>query len=144
MNASSISPAYTCGLPTVNSLSAWSMNSQLYHALAAKAQRIKRLDSLAVPIRQAILVKFAVHQHHHKENMEPEPVASTSSHKLSYVFYNDRGLRTGWRLLIYFGMIFVLVFGARLVARRLGSGDAKSAPPSDFARTILQAIAELV
>jgi membrane protease YdiL (CAAX protease family) len=82
-------------------------------------------------------------QDHHKENMEPEPSSRTSSNKLSYVFYNDRGLRAGWRLLIYFGMIFILVFGAGLIARRLGSG-AKSAPPSDFARTILQAISELV
>src|SRR5579864_1751548 len=82
-------------------------------------------------------------QDHHKENMESEPVASTSSNKLSYVFYNDHGLRAGWRLLIYSGMIYVLVFGAQLIGRRLASG-AKSASPSDFARTIIQAIGELV
>jgi len=83
-------------------------------------------------------------QDHHKENMEPEPSANVASNKLSYVFYNDRGLRAGWRLLIYFGMIFVLVFGAGLIARRLGSLSSKSAPPSEFARTIFQAIGELV
>jgi uncharacterized protein len=75
--------------------------------------------------------------------MEPEFSPSTAPNKLSYVFYNDHGLRAGWRLLIYFGMIFVLVFGAGVIARRLGSG-AKNAPPSDFARTIVQAIGELV
>jgi uncharacterized protein len=75
--------------------------------------------------------------------MEPEFSPSTSPNKLSYVFYNDHGLRAGWRLLIYFGMIFVLVFGAGVIARRLGSGG-KNAPPSDFARTIFQAISELV
>jgi uncharacterized protein len=75
--------------------------------------------------------------------MEPEFSPSTAPNKLSYVFYNDHGLRAGWRLLIYFGMIFVLVFGAGVIARRLGSG-AKNAPPSDFARTIFQAISELV
>ena len=58
-------------------------------------------------------------QDHHKENMEPEPSANVAPSKLTYVFYNDRGLRAGWRLLIYFGMIFVLIFGAGLIARRL-------------------------
>jgi hypothetical protein len=27
-----MSPANTCGLPTLNSLTTWNMNSQLYHA----------------------------------------------------------------------------------------------------------------
>jgi len=76
--------------------------------------------------------------------MEPEISSSAASNKLSLIFYNDRGLRAGWRLLIYCGMIFVLVVGAGSVARRLGSGSSKSAPPSDLARTILQAIGELV
>src|SRR5580765_7380164 len=31
-NASNMRPANTCGLPTLNSLNTWSMNSQLYHA----------------------------------------------------------------------------------------------------------------
>ena len=83
-------------------------------------------------------------QEHHKENMEPEPSSSTSSNKLSYIFYNDGGLRAGWRLLIYFGMIFVLAVGAGSIARRLGAGHARGAPQSDFARTIFQAIGELV
>ena len=76
--------------------------------------------------------------------MEPETSSNVAPSKLSYVFYNDRGLRAGWRLLIYFGMVFVLVFGAGLIAKRLGSASSKSAPSSDFARTILQAIGELV
>jgi hypothetical protein len=33
----------------LNSLSTWSMNSHLYHALAAKAQRIVQLDCLPSP-----------------------------------------------------------------------------------------------
>ena len=43
--------------------------------------------------------------------MEPEISSSAASSKLSFVFYNDRGLRAGWRLLIYCGMIFILVLG---------------------------------
>lgn len=76
--------------------------------------------------------------------MEPEPSANVASSKLTYVFYNDRGLRAGWRLLIYFGMIFVLVLGAQFLVRRLSSGHAKDVPSSDFARAIFQAIGELV
>lgn len=76
--------------------------------------------------------------------MEPELTPSTASNKLSYVFYNDRGLRAGWRLLIYCGMIFVLVQGAGLIARSLGSGQPKGVPSSDFTKTVFQAIGELV
>src|SRR4029077_2943129 len=38
-NASSMSPANTCGLPTLNSLTTWSMNPHLYHAARANAQK---------------------------------------------------------------------------------------------------------
>ena len=77
-------------------------------------------------------------------NMEPEISSSRASHKLSYIFYNDRGLRAGWRLLIYCGMIYGLVLGARVVARGLGAAQSRGAPSSDFSRTIFQAIGELV
>lgn len=39
--------------------------------------------------------------------MEPELSSSASSQKLTWIFYNDRGLRAGWRLLI-FAAIFCL------------------------------------
>ncbi len=76
--------------------------------------------------------------------MDSEIPRIAASHKLSNIFYNDCGLRAGWRLLIYLGMIFILVLGAGLIAKRLGSGHATSAPSSDFARTIFQAIGELI
>lgn len=76
--------------------------------------------------------------------MEPEISSSAASSKLSFVFYNDRGLRAGWRLLIYCGMIFILILGVGAIAKRIGSGQAKGAPSSDFLRTIFQAIGELV
>src|SRR5215472_1418872 len=76
--------------------------------------------------------------------MEPEISSNAASNKLSFIFYNDRGLRAGWRLLIYCGMIFVLVEGARLIARQLGSGQQKNLPSSDLTRTVLQAIGELI
>ena len=41
-------------------------------------------------------------------------------------------------------MIFVLALGAGVIAKHVNSGHAKGAPSSDFARTILQAISELI
>ncbi|HSK44083.1 MAG TPA: CPBP family intramembrane glutamic endopeptidase, partial [Candidatus Binatia bacterium] len=76
--------------------------------------------------------------------MEPEILPSTEANKLSYIFHNNRGLRAGWRLLIYIGMIFILGLGARLIARRANSGHGTGAPSSDFARALFQAIAELI
>jgi membrane protease YdiL (CAAX protease family) len=75
--------------------------------------------------------------------METETNGNASTRILKQVFFNDRGLRAGWRLLIYIGMIFVLGLGTRLITRRAASG-ARSTPSSDFARSILQAIGELV
>jgi membrane protease YdiL (CAAX protease family) len=76
--------------------------------------------------------------------MELEPTPSAESNKLSFIFYNQRGLRAGWRLLIYCGMIFVLILGVGAIAKHIGSGQAKSAPFSDFLHAIFQAIGELV
>jgi hypothetical protein len=76
--------------------------------------------------------------------MEPEVTSSAKPDKLRFVFYNDHGLRAGWRLLIYCGMIFVLILGAGAIAKRIGSGHAKGVPSSDFLRSIFQAIGELI
>jgi membrane protease YdiL (CAAX protease family) len=75
--------------------------------------------------------------------METETYGSSSTRILKQIFYNDRGLRAGWRLLIYVGMAFVLVLAAQLLAKRLSSGRSTGAPSSDFARSILRAIGEL-
>src|SRR5262245_33035195 len=56
-NASSMSPAKTCGLPTLNSLTTWSMNSQLYHARPAQCSIHKLLR--AVPSRPISLIEFS-------------------------------------------------------------------------------------
>ena len=76
--------------------------------------------------------------------MEPEISSGALPSKLSYIFYNDHGLRAGWRLLIYIGMIFILVWGVGLIAKRATSGHAPAPPSSDFARSIFQGIGELV
>src|SRR5215472_5483555 len=76
--------------------------------------------------------------------MEPEIPSSAASNKLSFIFYNDHGLRAGWRLLIYCAMIFIVILGVGAIAKRIGPGQAKSAPSSDFHRVLLQAVGELV
>jgi uncharacterized protein len=55
--------------------------------------------------------------------MEPETPGSTSSHRLTQVFFNDLGLRAGWRLLIYFaltaGLLFAILFPVISKVQRL-------------------------
>ncbi|MGZ4873168.1 MAG: CPBP family intramembrane glutamic endopeptidase [Candidatus Angelobacter sp.] len=76
--------------------------------------------------------------------METEASASASSHKLTLIFYNERGLRAGWRLLIYLGMIFILTLGAGAIAKRLNAGTRGGVPSSEFIRTMLQAAGEFI
>jgi hypothetical protein len=75
--------------------------------------------------------------------MEPDTSANTPAFAARQIFYNDRGLRAGWRLLIYFAMIAVLVYGARLIAKQFG-GAPRGAPLPDYLKTIFQAIGELI
>ena len=75
--------------------------------------------------------------------MEPEISGGDSPHRLRKVFYNDHGLRAGWRLLIYSAMIFALVSGAGLIAKRL-SGSPKGPQPPEFVQRIIQGLVELV
>ncbi|HZE81261.1 MAG TPA: CPBP family intramembrane glutamic endopeptidase [Candidatus Polarisedimenticolia bacterium] len=76
--------------------------------------------------------------------METESSANASSPKLTLIFYNERSLRAGWRLLIYIGMIWLLIFGGGLIAKRLTSGQTRGAPSSEFVRTMIQAAVELI
>ena len=76
--------------------------------------------------------------------MEIESSANASSPKLTLIFYNERGLRAGWRLLIYLGMIWLLILGAGLIAKRLTSGHPRGAPSSEFIRTMIQAAVEFI
>src|ERR1051325_612984 len=112
------------------------MNSQLYHAHPEKAQRPRQLDSCLIKHPNSGRVCSSCRIVNRVDYMEPELTSSAASNKLLFIFYNDRGLRAGWRLLIYCGMIFVLVEGATLIARRLSSGQPKKLSSSDFIQTI--------
>ena len=76
--------------------------------------------------------------------MDPETSGSAASSKLTLIFYNERGLRAGWRLLIYIGMIGILTLGAGLIAKRLNASTPPGVPPSEFKRAIVQAAVELI
>jgi membrane protease YdiL (CAAX protease family) len=74
----------------------------------------------------------------------PGNAPSNPSHFLTRVFYNDLGLRAGWRLLIYCGMIAVLAFGADLLTKRLAAGGPKGNPLPEVVQAIFQGIGELI
>lgn len=75
--------------------------------------------------------------------MAPDTSSNTPALAARKIFYNDRGLRAGWRLLIYFAMIAALATGAGLIAKKLGGGPKGPALP-DYLQTIFQAIGELI
>ncbi|HZD95079.1 MAG TPA: type II CAAX endopeptidase family protein, partial [Candidatus Sulfotelmatobacter sp.] len=66
-----------------------------------------------------------------------------SSHPLQFTFFNDRGLRAGWRLLIYIAMIVLLVTAVNLVGRQF-AGVARGTQPPEFVLRTIQAVVELV
>lgn len=51
------------------------------------------------------------------------------STKPEAVFYNERGLRAGWRLLIFFFMIAAIAGGVQLLLKRVGAGAGGKQPP---------------
>src|SRR5690348_2810229 len=77
-----------------------------------------------------------------RRSMAPDTSANAPAFAARQIFYNDRGLRAGWRLLIYCGMIAVLAFGTIFIAKSLGGGP-KGAPLPDYLQAIFQAGGEL-
>jgi membrane protease YdiL (CAAX protease family) len=75
--------------------------------------------------------------------MEPETSGSAAPSPSRKIFFNDRGLRAGWRLLIYCGMIAVPVFCVAFIAKKLGGGP-KGPPLPDYLQAIFQAAGELI
>ncbi|HKV94206.1 MAG TPA: CPBP family intramembrane glutamic endopeptidase [Candidatus Angelobacter sp.] len=78
--------------------------------------------------------------------METEPAPAASSHPRNIVFFNDRGLRAGWRLLIYCAMIAALIFIAKAVngfLARQGGNAAAAAQVPQSVQSILMAVGEL-
>jgi uncharacterized protein len=76
--------------------------------------------------------------------MEPEIAPSASSRPLNTIFFNDRGLRAGWRLLIYCGMIAVLIAVGNFLGKRLAGAAQNGPKPPEFITWIFQAVGELI
>lgn len=78
--------------------------------------------------------------------MEIEPVPVAPSHSRNKIFFNDRGLRAGWRLLIYCAMIAALLVIVGVVTRSIGrQGNAAAASQvPQSAQSILMAVGELI
>ena len=78
--------------------------------------------------------------------MEPESIPAGPSRRPNIVFFNDRGLRAGWRLLIYCAMLFALQFSVNHAIRFLmtRAGGASAQPPqlSQSLQSVLLAIGE--
>jgi membrane protease YdiL (CAAX protease family) len=71
--------------------------------------------------------------------LEPETLPAGSAHQPNWIFFNDRGLRAGWRLLIYFAMI-ILLFGAVNIVARLVIGPPGTAKTPQIPEIALRAI----
>lgn len=59
------------------------------------------------------------------------------------IFYNERGLRAGWRFLIFAGMIWLVYIAAQVVTRRAGPGGGIPAD-AGYSLPILLAVGELI
>lgn len=78
--------------------------------------------------------------------MEPELLPAVPSHRSNIVFFNDRGLRAGWRLAIYCAMIaalqFSIIFLVKFLAKQPGATPSLKLPP--IGETLVRTIGELV
>ena len=77
--------------------------------------------------------------------MEPEILEVPPSPKRNYIFFNDHGLRAGWRLLIFCSMIGVPAFGLTMLVKMLSGGAPPKPAPHlpDIAMAALQGFGEL-
>jgi hypothetical protein len=70
---------------------------------------------------------------------QPQPTPSLIE-RVSFVFLNDRGLRAGWRFLIFAALIFLVYSAASLVPGASRSGR----PASELARRLVQMLGQIV
>jgi membrane protease YdiL (CAAX protease family) len=75
--------------------------------------------------------------------MPPEAPSTTHSEPSNFIFYNDRGLRAGWRLLIFVAMLALLAFFTQEIVRRLGPG-AGPRMPTGYLVPVIFSFSELI
>lgn len=71
---------------------------------------------------------------------QPQPSRSFSDN-VGFVFLNERGLRAGWRLLVFAGILAFILF---LTSVALGGATRGRPPGSEFVRHLLQMASELL
>ena len=79
--------------------------------------------------------------------MELETVTPGPPSKLNFVFFNDRGLRAGWRLLIFAGLLYATFSLLGLLARLLratAAGGANMPADAPYLVPLLVGISDLV
>lgn len=80
--------------------------------------------------------------------MQPDTgTATPPATRANYIFFNERGLRAGWRLLIFAAILAVIALSFQLAAKRLGAdaaAPAGRASVSQLALPLSQAAIELV
>ena len=76
--------------------------------------------------------------------MEIDSVPAPPPHPLNTVFFNDRGLRAGWRLLIYCAMVYVIAFCGNLLGKLLAGQAAQGPQPPEFVARLFQLLGELI
>ena len=76
--------------------------------------------------------------------METASVPAGPPHPLNTVFYNDRGLRAGWRLLIYCAMLAVIITCGNLLGKQLAGQAAHAPQPPEFVTRLFQLLGELI
>jgi uncharacterized protein len=79
--------------------------------------------------------------------MELETATPGPPSKLNFVFYNDRGLRAGWRLLIFAGLLYATFSLLGLLARLLratAAGGANVPADAPYLVPLLVGISDLV
>src|SRR5690348_5693915 len=65
--------------------------------------------------------------------------------RIEAIFHNERGLRAGWRLLIFICIIAVIAGGAQLLVKRLGLAPSPgNKPPSGYVFPIFLGLGEFV
>lgn len=88
----------------------------------------------------AVLIKFSFAQEDLFSTMEQPQPSRVFPGNASFVFLNDRGLRAGWRLLIFLGILYLMSSLASLI---VGGRAAQGGPASEFFSHLLRMAANL-
>lgn len=76
--------------------------------------------------------------------METDTAPINPSRLTNQIFFNDRGLRAGWRLLIYCAMMAALIIGVNLLGKQLAGAAQNGPKPPESLKWIFQAVGQFI